>query len=169
MNSFVKVQAHSSPTCLCARKVVPSPAPRGVFCKRGLLKKLAHLLYYFLRNFFITIFFFLSLSWISVPPWSVRGPLMLSGCMNLWWLDAEDIVHRRWVWIFASGMTERGVTFDLPGGSSQRWRIAAIYGRMWTDPWSWDLQKQVKETKILILFFLVVILGNMLIHCLVEI
>lgn len=41
VNSFAKVQAHSSPTCLCARKGVPSPAPRGVFCKRGLLKNIS--------------------------------------------------------------------------------------------------------------------------------
>lgn len=39
VNSFAKVQAYSSPTCLCARKDVPSPLPRSVFCKRGLFKK----------------------------------------------------------------------------------------------------------------------------------
>lgn len=122
---------------------------RGMFfCKRGLFKKLAHLLYYFLCNVFYHYF---SLSLMDFGP-SVVRPLLLSGCMNLWWLDAEGIVHRRWVWIFASEMTERRVTSDLPGGSSPWWCIAAIYGRMWTEPWRWDLHR--KEQKMVAVGFI---------------
>lgn len=68
--------------------------------------------------------------------------------MNLWWSDVEGTAHRRRLWIFASEMMGKWVTFDLPGGSAPRWHIAAIYGRMWTEPWRWDLNggKRNKQT-----------------------
>lgn len=119
VNSFAKVQACSLPTCLCARKVAPSPAPRGVFCKRGLLKKFARLLYYFLRNFFNHYFFFLSFMNFGPSTICQGSPdafrmheSLVIGCRGY----SSQTVGLN----FASEVTQRRVTFDLPGGLPPR-------------------------------------------------
>lgn len=137
VNSFTKVQAHSLPTRLCARKDVPSSASRIVFCKRGLFKKIrATSLLLFVELFYHNFF----LSFINFR--SLRGPSEDRCCFQDAWIFGDwmpRIAHRRWVWMFASEMTEKRVTSDLLGGSSPRWCIAAIYGRLLTEPRSWDL------------------------------
>lgn len=86
---------YSLPRCLCAREDVPSPAPRSFFSvKEVSLKKLAHLLYYFKCHtfFYHNCFLFI----YSDPSVVCQRTLLLSGCMNLWWLDAEDSSQTVW-------------------------------------------------------------------------
>lgn len=77
---------------------------RSVLHKRGLFKWKSSMcsLLLFVSSFFHKLH-------PALPPWSVvlPGTLMLSVCMNLWWLDAECIAHRRWVWTLSSAMMKK--------------------------------------------------------------